>query len=95
MNKTLPKAITLRTKMKNIFLKYRSEENKDNYRKERNICVQLLRKSKRDYSGSLNERNNCGNKAFWKVVQPFVSNEVISNENITLFERDKIIKDDK
>ena len=53
MNKTLPKAITLRTKMKNIFLKNRSEENKGNYRKERIICVQLLRKSKRDNSGSL------------------------------------------
>ena len=36
MNKTLSKAIMLRTKMRNIFLKNRPEENKDNYRKQRN-----------------------------------------------------------
>lgn len=84
MNKTLPKAITLRT---NIFLRNSSEKkNKDNYRKQRNIFVQFLRKSKRDYCGSPNECNICDSKTFCKAVKPFVSNEVISNEKITLIE---------
>lgn len=52
--------------MKNIFLKNRSEENKSNYRQQRNIYVQLLRKSKRDYYSTLNERNICGKKDFGK-----------------------------
>ena len=79
-----------RCSQRNIFLKNRSEGNKDNYRKQRNICVQLLRKSKRDYYGSLNEGKICDNKRF-----PCLTNKVISNEKITLIEGDKIIKDDK
>ena len=95
LNKTLSKVVMLRTKMRNIFLKNRSEESKDNYRKQQNICVQLLRKSKRDYYGKLNEHNICDNKKFWKVVKPCLSNKVVSSEKITLIEGDKIIKNDR
>ena len=35
-----------------------------------------------------------GNKNFWKVVKPLLSNKIISNEKITIFEGDKIIKRD-
>ena len=44
MNKNLSKAITLRTKLKNIFLKNRTQENKGRYTKERNLCVTLCEK---------------------------------------------------
>ena len=54
-----------------------------------------MRRSKRDYYGSLNERNICDNKKCWKVVKPCLSNKVISNEKITLIEGDKVIKHDK
>ena len=47
MNNNLSRAIMLRIKLRNIFLKNRSEENKDRYTKQRNLCVTLLRKSKR------------------------------------------------
>ena len=47
MNKNLSKGIMLSTKQRNIFLKNRTEENKDKYTKQRNLCVALLRKSKR------------------------------------------------
>ena len=47
MNKNLSKAIMLRKKLRNIFLKNRAEENKDRYTKQRNLCVTLLPKSKR------------------------------------------------
>ena len=36
MNKTLSKAIMLRTNLRNKFLKNRSNENKTNYMKQRN-----------------------------------------------------------
>ena len=49
MNKTLSKAIMSRTKLKNKFLKNRSNENKKKYVKQRNHCVYLLRKTKREY----------------------------------------------
>ena len=49
MNKTLSKAVILRTKLRNIFLKSRSEESKLNYRKQQNVCVKLVRYNTRDY----------------------------------------------
>ena len=49
MNKSLSKAIMVRTRLRNIFLKNRSEENKINFNKQRNLCATLLGKSKREY----------------------------------------------
>ena len=56
MNKTLSKAIMLRTLFRNKFLKNRSNENKTNYVKQRNHCVSLLRKTKREYYSNLDEK---------------------------------------
>ena len=64
MNKTRPIAILLRTKLRNKFLKNRSNENKTNYVKQRNHCVSLLRKMKREYYSNLDEKNICDNKTF-------------------------------
>ena len=49
MNKILSKAIMLRTNPRNKFVKNRSNENKTNYAKQRNQCVSLLRKAKKEY----------------------------------------------
>ena len=49
MKKFLSKAIMVRTRLRNISLKNRSEENKINYNKQRNFFVTLLRKNKREY----------------------------------------------
>ena len=38
-----------RSKLKNIYNKYRTEDNSANYRKQRNFCVNLLRKNKTKY----------------------------------------------
>ena len=95
MNKDLSKAIMKRTKLRNIFLKNRIEENRNHYTKQRNVCVTLLRKSKREFYGSLNVKNLCDNKKFWSVVKPVLSNKVMSSEKITLVENDDILENDK
>ena len=43
MTKYLRKAIMLRSKLKNNINKQRSDENRDNYKKQRSFCVKLLR----------------------------------------------------
>ena len=94
MNKSLSKAIVLKSKFRNIFLKSRTEENRRNYSKQRNLCVALLRKSKREYFG--NEKKICDNKKFWSVVKALLSNiKVVSNEKITLIENDYIVENDE
>ena len=39
----------VRTKLSDFFLKYRREENKINYNKQRNLYVTLLRRSKKEH----------------------------------------------
>ena len=95
MNKTLSKAIMLRTNLRNKFLKNRSNENKRNFVKQRNHCVSLLRKTKREYYSNLDEKEICDRKTFWKIVKPMLSKKIKSNERITLIENDEIIKTEK
>ena len=63
----------VRTRRRNIFLKYRNEENKINGVKQRSLCVTLLRKSKREYYQNLSVENVYDNKKFQKVVKPLLS----------------------
>ena len=85
----------VRTRLRNIFLKNRSEENKINYNKQRNLCVTLLRKSKKQYYQNLSVENVCDNKKFWKVVKPLLSNKIMSSEKIALVEGTKNFKNGK
>ena len=55
MNETLTKAIMHRSKLRNKFLKKRTEENRRKDTKQRNLCVTLLGKSRREYFGNLDE----------------------------------------
>ena len=47
MNKTLSKVIMKESKLRNIFLKNKTKENRNNYAKQSNVCVALSRKIKR------------------------------------------------
>ena len=71
MNKTLSKAIMLRTKLRNKFLKNRNNENETNYVKQRNHCDSFLRKTKKEYYSNLDKKNICDNKTFWKIVKGY------------------------
>ena len=56
MTKSLRKAIMLRSKFRNKFLKEKIEESKSLYNKQRNICVSLLRKTKINYYAQLDNK---------------------------------------
>ena len=94
LNKTLSKAIMHRTRFRNKYLRNKTVENKRKYTKQRNYCVSLLRKSKREYYSNLDVKNITDNKTFWKTVKLFQSNKETSTQRITLIENDKIIKND-
>ena len=53
MTKSLRKEIMLRSRLRNKFLKTKTEESKQLYNKQRNLCVTLLRKAKRNYFGNI------------------------------------------
>ena len=84
VTKELRKAIMLRTRLRNIYLKKRTETTKVAYNQQRNRCVSILKKSKKSYFESLDVKFVKGNKKFWKRISPLFSNKIKSKENITL-----------
>ena len=48
MTKALRKAVMDRSKLKNIFHETRAKEDWNNYKKQRNLSVNLLRNTKKD-----------------------------------------------
>ena len=93
MNKTLSKEIMKRTKLRNKFLKERTHESKKRYTSQRNYCVSLVKKTKKNYYNSLHEKGVSDNKTFWKTVKPFLSDKIVSKEQILLVENDEIISE--
>ena len=67
-----------RTRIYNKYLRNKTDKNKRKYTKQRNYCVSLLRKSKREYYSNLDVKNITDNKTFWKTVKPFLSDKVTS-----------------
>ena len=49
MNKTLRKAIMKRSKPRNVFNKKRSSENWQNYKRQLNICSNILKSTKKTF----------------------------------------------
>ena len=64
MTKELSKSIMERMRLRNKFLKNQTIENKSAYTKQRNFCVSLLRKVKREYFANINEKNIIENRKF-------------------------------
>ena len=82
MSKELRKNIMLRSKLKNSFNKDRSYENWCKYKRQRNFCVNLLRKTKRNFFKNVNE------KKIWKEIKPYFNDKGGMPSKITLVERD-------
>ena len=94
ITKNLVSAHRKRTRLRNKFLKNRTETNRVCYNKQRKICVSLLRKTKKDYYANINKKDVIDNKKFWKTVKPLFSDMVKSFEKIKLVHEDKIITTD-
>ena len=91
INKPLSTAIMYRSKLRNKYLKLKTIESYEAYKKQRNHCVSRLRKTKREFYENLNPNLIADNKSFWKQVKPFFSDKTSKNRNIALFEGDTII----
>ena len=57
------------------------------YKKQRNYCVSLLRKSKTNYYENLDEKEVSENKLLWKVIKPSLSDKSCVKEQINLVEK--------
>ena len=77
----------LRSRLWNIFLKEKSLESKKAYNKQRNICVSMVKKAKKEHFQNINLSEITDNKKFWKTVSPLFGNIVKANQQINLIEK--------
>ena len=53
-----------------------------------NLCVKLLRKSKKDFYSNLNVKRITDSRKFWQTIKPNFTEKTIKGERITLVEGD-------
>ena len=95
ITKCLRKEHMKRSKLRNMFLKEKTEEYAKAYKRQRNKCVSLLKKAKKTYYEILSPSSICDNKTFWKSVKPLFTDKTTSTDNITLVENKLIVSDDE
>ena len=57
-----------RSKLKRRYNLDRTTINLGKYKKQRNVCVNLLRKSKKQNFNNIDVKNVTDNKRFWKTI---------------------------
>ena len=62
MNKQLRKTIVTRTRLLNKLRKFNCPENQLAYKRQRNYCIKLLKRSEKDFYGNLNVTTNISGK---------------------------------
>ena len=96
MNKTLSKAFMIRSRLKNVYNKFPTEENKVLYKKQRNYCTNLLKRVKKDYYNNLDTNTFKDNKQFWKCIRPFFSDKQKEfQKELILIEKDIVTTNEK
>ena len=61
------------------------------YNTQRNYCLTLVRKVKKDYYNDVDHENVTDNKTFWKSIKPLFSEKSSIHNKITLVEQDIIL----
>ena len=82
--KELSKAVMLRSKLRNQFLKTKNQDSKMKYNKPKNLCVSITTKAKRKYYENLDLKGITNSKKFWATVKSLFFNKIKSTEYITL-----------
>ena len=95
INKDLRKAIMKRSRLKNIFLRNKTTDPHNDYKIQRNLCRNLPRKAKRSYFNAINPSCITDSKKFWRTIKPIFNDNIRSNENIILVDKDQVISEDK
>ena len=65
-----------RSRCKNMYLKNKTVENWEGYRKLRNECVKLTRKVKTEYFKTIIYNLIIDNNKLWKTIKPKVTNKI-------------------
>ena len=84
-----------RSKLRNKFNEERNVENWSEYQRQRNLCSNLLKESKKRHFNSLNVNDVTENKKFWKTIKPFFTEKNKTTTNIILSKNNQRVREDK
>ena len=81
-----------RIRLRNIYLKNRSDNNKREYNKQKLLHISFTKN--KNYYANLNEKNLTDNKQFWRTVKPLLSDKIKSSKKMTLIEQKETLDTD-
>ena len=76
--------IMTRSRLHKKYLKEESTDLKIAYDKQRNYCVNLLRRTKKKYFANFSISSRTDNKKFWKTAKPLFSHKISHKGTINL-----------
>ena len=76
-----------RSRLRNKFLNTKSDIDRKAYNKQRNLCVSLFRREKKDFFNNISTRDITDNKTFWKTVKPFLQTRYKQNLKLHLLKK--------
>ena len=94
MTNDLCKAIMNRSCLLNKFRKKNTGQNKWAYKKQRNLCVKLLKRAKKTFYNALDVKKVSDNKTFWKTIKVNFTEKTIKDQKITLVEKETVISEE-
>ena len=83
----------VRSKLRNKFLKLKTIESREAYKRQRNYCVSLIRKTNKRFYENPSPNLITDNRKCWKQVKPFFSDKTPINNNTILIEGNEIVTD--
>ena len=96
MTKELRKAIMTQSKIKNSYVRWPSLENFVAYKKAKNKCKSLTRKTKRKFFKEAAKRGIMSIRTYWKTLKPCLTNKgCMTNDCIRIEKDGDIIGDEK
>ena len=75
MSKSLRKAIMTRSALRNKYIKNKTPFNRNNYKKQRNICVSLRTKAIKDVFSKASSNVNKNSKPFFNLIKPYLTDK--------------------
>ena len=66
-----------------------------NYKRQCNICSNILKPIKKTFFRNLNINEIADNRTFWKTVKPFFTDKCKTSNNITLTGKNETLNDNK
>ena len=91
MTKAFRKAIMTRSRLRNTYLETWTSKNRVTYKRQRNFCTNLLKRTKSECFLNLNINDLNDNKVFWQKTKPFFSDKGLEINNISLKEENELI----